>query len=88
LSFGTLDAEGAFTGTGPEARRLSATVMAAFANFARTGNPNGVGVPRWPTYTLPRRDTMLFDTVSHAVADPRKWQRELFARVPYIQPGS
>jgi para-nitrobenzyl esterase len=31
---------------------------------------------------------MLFDAVSHAVADPRQWQRELFARVPYIQPGS
>jgi para-nitrobenzyl esterase len=88
LSFGTLDAEGSFTGTGPQARRASATVMAAFANFARNGNPNGTGVPRWPVYTVPKRDTMLFDAASHAVPDPRKWQRELFARVPYIQPGS
>jgi para-nitrobenzyl esterase len=31
---------------------------------------------------------MVFDVASRAVNDPRKWERELFARVPYIQPGS
>jgi para-nitrobenzyl esterase len=31
---------------------------------------------------------MVFDTASRVVADPRKWERELFARAPYIQPGS
>jgi para-nitrobenzyl esterase len=88
LSFGTLDAEGSFTGSGAQARAVSARVMSAFANFARTGDPNGAGVPIWPTYALPARQTMLFDVQSRAVADPRRWERELFARVPYIQPGS
>jgi para-nitrobenzyl esterase len=88
LSFGTLDADGSFTGTGPGARAVSATMMAAFANFARTGDPNGRGLPRWPIYALPARQTMVFDLTTRAVADPRKWERELFARVPYIQPGS
>ncbi|MDB5721959.1 MAG: carboxylesterase, partial [Alphaproteobacteria bacterium] len=37
---------------------------------------------------LPDRTTMLFDSASRAVPDPRRWERELFARVPYIQPGS
>jgi para-nitrobenzyl esterase len=31
---------------------------------------------------------MVFDTQSRAVNDPRQWERELFARVPYIQPGT
>jgi len=31
---------------------------------------------------------MVFDTVSGLKNDPRKWERELFARVPYIQPGT
>jgi para-nitrobenzyl esterase len=31
---------------------------------------------------------MIFDLQSRQVSDPRKWERELFARVPYIQPGS
>jgi para-nitrobenzyl esterase len=31
---------------------------------------------------------MVFDVGSRAVDDPRRWERELFSRVPYIQPGS
>ena len=64
-------------------------MMAAFAALARTGKPAAKGVPAWPAYTLPARTTMVFDNkTSRAVNDPRKWERELFARVPYIQPGS
>ena len=32
--------------------------------------------------------TMIFDADPHVANDPRRWERELFARVPYIQPGS
>jgi para-nitrobenzyl esterase len=88
LSFGTLDAEGSFTGTGAAARAVSRRVMSAFTAFARAGDPNGPGVPRWPVYSLPARATMVFDAETRAVDDPRRWERELFARVPYIQPGS
>ncbi|HEX8225355.1 MAG TPA: carboxylesterase family protein [Allosphingosinicella sp.] len=88
LAFGTLEAEGSYTGTGPAARALSAAMIKAFAAFARTGDPNGAGVPRWPVYELPGRTTMVFDAKSRATDDPRRWERELFARVPYIQPGS
>lgn len=88
LAFGTLDAEGSYTGTGAEARALSAAMMKAFAHFARKGDPNGPGVPAWPTYRLPGRTTMIWDRRSAAAADPRRWERELFERVPYIQPGS
>ena len=88
LAFGTLGAEGSFTGTGPEAQRLSRQMMAAFAALARTGKPVAKGVPAWPAYMVSGRATMLFDTTSRVVNDPRKWERELFARVPYIQPGT
>ncbi|MEH3123568.1 MAG: carboxylesterase family protein [Sphingomonas phyllosphaerae] len=82
LVFGTLDAPGAKTGTGPAARKVSRTMQDAFVRFATTGSAP------WPAYTLPRRATMIFDVDSHVADDPRRWQRELFARVPYIQPGS
>lgn len=88
LAFGTLDAEGSYTGTGADARTLSRAMMTAFAAFARTGDPNTAGVPRWPGYSLPERATMVWDKSSAAAPDPRGWERELFARVPYIQPGS
>ncbi|MEA3010687.1 MAG: para-nitrobenzyl esterase [Sphingomonadales bacterium] len=88
LAFGTLEAEGSFTGTGAEARALSRTMMKAFAAFARSGDPNAAGVAAWPAYRLPERSTMVWDQRSATVADPRRWERELFARVPYIQPGT
>jgi para-nitrobenzyl esterase len=88
LAFGTLDSPGSYTGTGAEARGLSQAMMKAFTAFARRGNPNTPGVPRWPAYRLPERTTMVWDRKSAAIADPRRWERELFARVPYVQPGT
>lgn len=88
LAFGTLGARGSFTGTGPAAQKLSRQMMGAFAALARTGKPIAKGLPAWAPYTLPSRATMVFDATSRLVDDPRRWERELFARVPYIQPGS
>ena len=88
LSFGTLDAPGSFTGTGADAQKVSDRMMDMFVAFARTGDPNASGLPHWPLYSLPRRATMIFDVETRALDDPRRWERELFARVPYIQPGS
>lgn len=88
LAFGTLDAEGSITGTGAAARAVSGRMMEAFLAFARTGDPNHRAMPAWPVYSLPERATMLFDEPQRAVNGPRRWERELFARVPYIQPGS
>jgi para-nitrobenzyl esterase len=88
LIFGTLGAQGSLTGTGPESQWLSMTMMKAFANFAAAGDPNGRALPDWPKYELDRRTTMIFDKTTRAEHDPRKWERELFARIPYVQPGS
>jgi para-nitrobenzyl esterase len=87
LVFGTLDAEGSIAGTGQASRTVSRAMMDAFVAFARTGDPNLPGLA-WPVHTLPSRETMVFDTQSRAMNDPRQWERELFARVPYIQPGT
>jgi para-nitrobenzyl esterase len=88
LVFGTLDATGSQTGTGADARAASAAMQDAFVAFARTGDPNHAGLPHWPHYDLATRSTMVFDVRSRVEDDPRRWQRELFARVPYIQPGT
>lgn len=76
LSFGT------FENPTPARQAMSDRMMDAFVRFARAGNPG------WAPYTLPQRATMVFDTHSRVENDPRRWERELFARVPYIQPGS
>ncbi len=76
LSFGTIP------DPTPAQQAMSDRVMDAFVRFARTGDPG------WPAYDLATRQTMVFDTASRVEKDPRRWERELFARVPYIQPGS
>jgi para-nitrobenzyl esterase len=47
--FGTLDTRPGAT-IRPEDRKLSEQMMTYWTNFAKTGNPNGVGVPAWPKY--------------------------------------
>ena len=38
----------------------------ALLAFARSGDPNYAGMPRWEPYTPPRRTTMVFDVESRA----------------------
>lgn len=70
------------TTTDPAAFPVRDAMMAALERFARTGDPG------WPPHTLPARLTMIFDSESRLVSNPRAFARELFQRVPYIQPGS
>jgi para-nitrobenzyl esterase len=48
------------TGAGERARSLSARMADAWVHFARTGDPNHAGLPRWTPYSA-RGDTMVFD---------------------------
>lgn len=82
LVFGTLDAPGSQTGTGEDARAASRAMQDAFCRFAASGEA------AWPRYMLETRATMIFDAASRVENDPRRWERELFARVPYVQPGT
>lgn len=82
LAFGTIAHPSSPTGNSPGAAQASAAMMAAFVGFAQKGT-----CP-WPQYRTDLRATMVFDAQSGAENDPRRWQRELFARVPYTQPGT
>jgi len=88
LIFGTLDAERSLTGTGAEARRVSGWMSDAFIAFARDGVPSAPTLPEWGPYTLPNRETMVFDIPPRMENDPRGAERRIFERVPYVQPGT
>ena len=48
------------TGNGTEARRLAARMSDAWVAFARTGDPNHPGLPRWDPFTPATTATMSF----------------------------
>src|SRR6267143_361514 len=87
LVFDNLDKPGA-NASGPTAQPMADQMSETFIAFARTGNPNNKLIPRWDPYTLPRRQTMVFDVPSRLDDDPRGAERRLFAKVPYVQPGT
>lgn len=88
LAFDNVAQPTAHTGSGLDAQKAADTMSEAFIAFARTGNPNHQGMPDWKPYELQNRKTMVFNTESALVDDPRGAERRLFAQVPYIQRGT
>jgi len=76
------------TAIGPTAQPMADQMSEAFLAFARTGDPNAKAIPRWERYGLPRRQTMVFNTPSRLVDDPRGAERRLFEKVPFVQAGT
>ena len=88
LVFGNFDAPGVITGSGPDAVAMHERLADAFIAFARTGDPNCAAIPKWEPYTLPRRQTLVFDNTTRMEDDPRGAERELFNKVPFTQFGT
>lgn len=59
--FNNIDKMQQATGGGEQAKKLAQTMSTAWANFAKTGNPNGNGLPQWDTYNRQSGATMIFD---------------------------
>lgn len=76
------------TAIGDEAQKMADIMSETFIAFAKTGNPNNKTIPRWKPYTMEKRETMVFNIPPHLENDPRGGERKIFAKVPYIQPGS
>lgn len=48
---------------------LAQQISSAWCNFARTGDPNGDGVPEWPAYRPEETSTLVWSTTPH-IGDP------------------
>ena len=67
----------------PESDQLSKEISGAYAAFARTGSPNGQGLPAWPAYTTSARATMIWDVPkSQAVNNPDSQELAFLKKYP------
>jgi len=64
------------TGGGPGPRALAAKVSEAWINFARRGDPNHPGLPKWPAFTANEKAVMIFDNKCEAKNDPDHDERQ------------
>ena len=72
--FGSLNSRRGATEPTPEEKKLAQIMNSYWTNFAKTGNPNGDGLPVWPQYN-PQSEEMLDVELDGKVIgkkDPRK----------------
>jgi para-nitrobenzyl esterase len=84
--FGTLDSRPEAVWR-PEDRALSDLIGSYWTNFARTGDPNGPGLPQWPTYKPEQWQVMHLDATSEARPDNHR-DRYLFLEQFWGKPNA
>jgi para-nitrobenzyl esterase len=74
--FYNTDVQISHTGGGARPRKLASAMSASLAQFMRTGNPNGGGLPEWPRYSSEKGETMILDDASAVQNDPDREARK------------
>src|SRR5579863_7004753 len=77
--FENVDITVSMNGSGPDRYPLADKMSATWAAFARTGNPNHKGIPKWAPFTLDRRTTMIWNNETRVADDP--FREERLARI-------
>jgi len=83
--FGTLDTRPGAVWR-PEDRKLSEEMMSYWTNFARTGDPNGPGLPVWPKYGADNQIIHLDSTITSGPSTVEPRYEFLLKGMPARQP--
>ena len=73
--FENVDLSKSVVGDGQDRYALADKMSGAWVAFARTGNPNHKGLPKWEPFTADKRATMIFNGECRAVNDPYREER-------------
>jgi para-nitrobenzyl esterase len=76
FAFDNVDNSRPIVGTGADRQALADRMSRAWVAFARDGNPNHAGLPRWEPFTPTQRATMMLNTECHQDVDPSGAERE------------
>jgi para-nitrobenzyl esterase len=82
--FGTLDTRPGWN-VRPEDRKLSDEIMSYWTNFAKTGDPNGAGLPNWPKLGADDALIHLNDPITSGPDTLRARYEFLLAGIPPIR---
>ena len=63
--------------TTPKDVAMGKTISAYIVNFAKTGNPNGAGLPAWPKYDAASDPLMEFSAAGKAVSERDPWGADI-----------
>jgi len=70
-----IDQAASMTGAMQDRYALAHKMSAAFAAFARSGNPNHADLPNWPAFNTRTYPTMVFGNETKVVNDPNREER-------------
>ena len=81
LVFDTVYTAEGLVGNGERAENMAKAMSQSFAAFARSGNPNTLGLPEWKPYTLQHREVLVFDDQIKVISNPNSEVREFWQNI-------
>ena len=81
FAFNNVEIAASMTGARQDRYELADKMSAAFAAFARTGDPSHAGLPKWPAFDLKTRATMTFNDECEVVDDPYGEERRALGKL-------
>lgn len=81
FAFNNVEVAASMTGAGNDRYALADHVSGAFAQFARSGDPNHDGMPRWSPFDTRSRSTMVFNNETRVERDPHGAEKKTLADI-------